>query len=60
MVTVTKKVNSHTGLTWLNVSGSTADVVQQLADEGLYSRHVVTIQYSTDGSTALVLACRKE
>lgn len=60
MVTVSKKVNSATGLTWLNISGSTSDVVQRLANERFTARHVVHIQYSTDGSTAIALACRRE
>jgi hypothetical protein len=60
MVTVFNKVNSHNGITWLNFSGSTGDVVQAIADEGLTSRNVVHIQYSSTGATALALACRRE
>lgn len=60
MVTVVKKVNSHNGITWVNFSGNTSEVVQSIADEGMTARNVVEIQYSTDGTTALALACRRE
>jgi hypothetical protein len=60
MVTVFNKVNLHNGITWINFSGGTADVIQAIANEGLTARHVVKIQYSSDGTTALALACRRE
>ena len=59
MVTVIKKINAESGLTWLNFSGATLDVVQRLADEDFTKKNVVNITYSADGTTAFALACRR-
>lgn len=60
VVTVINKVGSETGITWVNISGSTSDVVQEIANQRFTARNVVQIQYSTDGTTAIALACRRE
>lgn len=60
MVTVLRKVNTSNGSTWLHFSGSTSDVIQAIANQGLTTKNVVHIQYASTGATAFALACRRE
>ena len=61
VATVTIKTDAGlSGITWLNISGTTSEVVQEIANQKFSARNVVQIQYSTDGTTAIALACRRE
>ena len=57
-VTTTVKVNAETGLAWVYMTGTIAEVIQEIADQKFTARHLR--YYSDNATTAKALACRRE
>ena len=59
-VAITQKVASSGtgGATWVRISGTIAEVLQELANQGFTARYVK--YYSDDGTDAKAVACRRE